>query len=273
MSTGGLAQPQVDPAPTKASPLRPPFSGPRELIRFGPTERAFHWAFAIPLLGLLLSGLPLSFPLLRSWINGYTTEIGLRLHLVCGAAWILAPALVLLIGDRTALARVRSDLFVIVGEEWSWLRQLPRWLAGLPCEMRGVGRFNAGQKLNALFVAVTSGLFLFTGLILWIVWQWPGSGSAGEPLGRVVIGWSRRSHYLLTVLLLAPLLGHIALATVHPRTRESLRGMLFGVVDADWAKRHHPAWYARVCQTATVPEEAATTAGQSSAPRAASPQS
>jgi len=239
----------VDSAGTAGSPPQKfPAHGAREVIRFGATERFFHWAFAIPLLGLLLSGLPLSFPVLRSWINGYSTEIGLRLHLVCSAAWVLSPVLVLMLGDRGALARVSSDLFVIVRQERSWLRQLPRWLAGLPCEMRGVGRFNAGQKLNALFVAMTSALFLVTGVILWVAWQWPGSAAGGQPIVGTVVGWSRRFHYLFTVIMLPPLLGHIALATVHPRTKESLRGMLFGTVDAEWARRHHPVWYGEMCQ-------------------------
>lgn len=169
----------VDSAGTAGSPPQEcPAHGAREVVRFGATERIFHWAFAISLPGLLLSGLPISFPVLRSRISVYSTEIGLRLHLVC-AAWVLSPVLVLMLGDRGALARVSSDLFVIVRQEWSWLRQLPRWLGGLPCEMGGVGRFNAGQKLNALFVAMTSVLFLVTGIILWVAWQWPGSASGG----------------------------------------------------------------------------------------------
>lgn len=241
-----------------------PTQGSREVVRFGATERAFHWAFAIPFLGLLLSGLPLSFPVLRSWINGYSPQVGLRLHLVSGVAWILAPALVMVLGDRRALATAGSDLFAIVGEELSWLRQLPRLLAGMPCEMKGVGRFNAGQKLNALFVAFTSMLFLITGVILWMVWQWPGSDSQGGPLGRALIGWSRRLHYLGTMLVLAPLLGHIVLATVHPRTKESLRGMLFGMVDAEWARAHHPKWYAEACQGPSGPGESVVTETQSS---------
>src|SRR3990172_4549477 len=249
MLRDGAEHSGVDSAGT-AGPPPPgfPAHGAREVVRFGATERIFHWAFAIPLLGLLLSGLPLSFPVLRSWINGYSTEIGLRLHLVCSAAWVLSPVLVLMLGDRGALARVSSDLFVIVRQEWSWLRQLPRWLAGLPCEMRGVGRVNAGQKLNALFVAMTSALFLVTGVILWIVWQSPLFVSTGGSGSSAIIGWSRLLHYLLTVLMLVPLLGHIVMATVHPRTKESLRGMLFGVVDADWARAHHPVWYSEICR-------------------------
>lgn len=248
--------------------LHRPVHGSREVVRFGATERAFHWAFAIPFLGLLLSGLPLSFPVLRSWINGYSPEIGLRLHLVSGAAWILAPALVVVLGDRRALATAGSDLFVIVREEWLWLRQLPLLLAGLPCEMMGVGRFNAGQKLNGLFVATTSALLAITGAILWIAWQSPGFVSTGEPAGRAIMGWSQWLHSLLTVLILAPLLGHIVLATVHPRTKESLRGMLFGRVDAGWARAHHPRWYAEICHGLASPGESVVTGAQSSSLRA-----
>ena len=249
MSRGGSQQSGVDAARTGDSALQNSLThGTREVIRFGATERAFHWAFAIPFLGLLLSGLPLSFPVLRTWITGYSPEIGVRLHLVCGVAWLLGPALVVVFGDRRALAMAASDLFVIVRRELSWLRQLPRWLTGLACEMRGVGRFNAGQKLNGLFVAMTSVLFAVTGVILWIVWQSPGSVSTGGLLGQAIVGWSRYLHYLLTVLMLAPLLGHIALAAVHPRTKESLRGMLFGAVDAEWARKHHPVWYSGICR-------------------------
>ncbi len=188
----------------------------------------------------------------------------MRLHLVCGVAWLLGPALVLCFGNRRALATAAFDLFVITGGEVSWLRQLPRWLAGLACEMRGVGRFNAGQKLNGLFVAMTSVLFAITGVILWIVWQSPGLSEIGWPLSKAIVGWSRLLHYLLTLLMVAPLLGHIALATVHPRTKESLRGMLFGTVNADWARAHHPKWYAETCQGPSGQRESVVTEAQSS---------
>ncbi|MGH7432593.1 MAG: cytochrome b/b6 domain-containing protein [Candidatus Methylomirabilales bacterium] len=229
--------------------------GQNEVVRFSATERAFHWAFALPFLGLLLSGLPLSFPILRSWITGYSLQIGVRLHLVCAVAWLLAPALVVMFGDRRVLARVVADLFVILRNEWRWLRQSLRWLAGLACDMRGVSRFNAGQKLNAWLVAVGSLIFVITGIILWIAWQWPGVVATTGVLTRESVEWSRRPHYLLTILMLAPLLGHIVLATIHPRTKGSLRGMLFGVVDAEWAREHHPVWFAQTHQARRAPGE------------------
>ncbi len=247
--------------------VKPSMQSAQDVVRFSATERAFHWAFAIPFLGLLLSGLPLSFPGLRSWITGYTLKIGVRLHLVCAVAWILGPVLVVVLGDRRALASVASDLFVLVRGELSWVHQLPRWLSGLPCKMQGVGRFNAGQKVNGLFVALASSVFGLTGGVLWVIWQWSGLAPTPVPLTRAILEGSRWLHYAFTLLILAPLLGHIALATVHPRTRESLRGMVFGAVDGEWARSHHPAWYAELNMQRSGSVNPGTVEAPSSLPR------
>jgi formate dehydrogenase subunit gamma len=217
-------------------------------VRFGGTERAFHWSFALPFLGLLLSGLPLGFPALRSWIDGYTPEIGMRLHLACGVALFLLPGLVIAFGDRKALRATASDLFTIARHEYAWLGQLPRWLAGLSCRMEHIGKFNAGQKANARLVAAASLLLATTGILLWVRWQWPGGVVRGHGMVRTLVDWSGRLHLALTLFILAPLAGHILLATVHPRTKASFRGMLFGVVDGEWAREHHPAWYVEACR-------------------------
>lgn len=234
------------------SSTHPP--GQKEVLRFSATERAFHWAFALPFLGLLLSGLPLSFPNVRSWITGYTLQIGVRLHLACAVAWVLAPSLVVMFGDRRVLAEAAVDLFVIIRTELKWLRQSLRWLAGFACEMEDVGRFNAGQKLNAWLVSFGSVILGVTGIALWIAWQWPDPVTAARALTADRVEWSRRLHYLVTLIMLAPLLGHISLATIHPRTNGSLRGMLVGVVDAEWARHHHPLWFARVRRAAPAPD-------------------
>lgn len=49
-------------------------------------------------------------------------------------------------------------------------------------------------------------------------------------------------HDALTYVLGFLVVGHIALATLHPRTRPALRGMLDGRVPAEWAARHYPRW-------------------------------
>ena len=40
------------------------------------------------------------------------------------------------------------------------------------------------------------------------------------------------------------LVGHLYLALIHPATRQALRGITLGTVDAQWAERHHPKWAA-----------------------------
>jgi len=211
--------------------------------RFTPSERTLHWAFAVLYLSLLGTGLPLLVSGLRLWIRGYTPVIGLRLHLACAALWLLAVLLVILLGDRNTLRRTGRELATFAPTDRRWLRSFPRWLAAGATERRridaAVGRFNAGQKVNALFTAITAALLLATGVALVpleggvLVHGLTGAGS--------VEAW-RLVHRWLTWLVLLPIAGHIVLAVVFPATRPSLPGMLSGHVDRDWAALHHPHW-------------------------------
>jgi cytochrome b subunit of formate dehydrogenase len=216
------------------------------IVRFSPSERALHWGFGLLYLSLLATGLPLMFPALRGWIRGYTPAVGFRLHLACAVLWVVVMLAVIALGDRRALGRTWRELTAFGRADGTWLRAFPRWLvagAAKRAELDGeVGRFNGGQKLNALFVALTSGLLLLTGLALVPI--------NGVLLGVIVTGpgstelW-RGAHSWLTLLVLLPLAGHVFLALAFPPTRPSLRGMLAGTVARDWASRHYPRWCAR----------------------------
>lgn len=222
-----------------------PIAGKERLLRFTLTERAFHWGFAVWYLALLATGLPLMLPGLRPWIYGWTRVVGVRLHLVSAVSWVVVPALVLALGDRRALRGAARDLTGFCPGDWAWLRRFPRWLLGRSPEWPDVDRFNAGQKLFALFTVGTSVLLLFTGLALWPL------GDSGAVLGDFVAdsgsvrGW-RYGHAFLTLVVALPVAWHIVLALVHPRTRPSIVGMLIGWVDAAWAAVEHPRWFARV---------------------------
>jgi formate dehydrogenase subunit gamma len=213
------------------------------IARFSATERALHWSFAVLYLALLASGLPLMFPELRGWIRGYAPVVGFRLHLACAALWIVVTLAVIALGDRRALGCTWRELMTFVREDATWLRAFPRWLvAGSAARTRidaEVGRFNGGQKLNAMFVLVTSGLLLITGLALVPI---NGALLAALVTGAGGVGWWRLAHSWLTILVLLPLAGHVLLALAFPPTRPSLHGMLSGVVDRGWASRHHPRW-------------------------------
>jgi formate dehydrogenase subunit gamma len=213
------------------------------IVRFTPSERAFHWVFAVGYLALLVSGLPLMFTLLRPLIRGYTPVIGLRLHLACGVLWLVATLAAVVLANRRVLGRAWRDLTTFERGDTAWLRRFPRWLtADAATRARldvGVGRFNAGQKVNAIFTAVTTGLLLLSGLVLVPVGDVP---LATHLTGAASVTSWQTAHRWLTLLILLPLAGHIFLAVVFPPTRPSLSGMLGGEVDATWAEAHHPRW-------------------------------
>lgn len=121
------------------------------------------------------------------------------------------------------------------GADRRFLRDLPRWLRNHPEAGGEVGRFNGGQKLNTLVTGLSLLLATGTGLFLWI---FPPRSTLGAVLAFL--------HEGTTYILLPMVAGHLYMALVHPRSRESLRGILFGFVDADWASRQHPRWYQEV---------------------------
>jgi len=211
--------------------------------RFTASERLWHWAFALGYLALLASGLPLTFEGLRGLIRDYTPVIGVRLHLAFAALWLAAPLAVVLLGDRRALARAWRDLVTFAPGDGAWLRSLPRWLAGGARERaridRAVGRFNAGQKLNAIFTAATAGLLLLTGLALVPLHGSPLVAWCGTP---ALVHAVAAAHRWLSLVVVVPIAAHVFMAAAFPATRPSLSGMLTGDVDREYAARHHPRW-------------------------------
>ena len=214
-------------------------------LRFSASERLLHWSFALGYLALLVSGLPLMFPALRGLIRGYTPVVGVRLHLAAAVVWVAATLAVVALGDRRRLRATWRELSRLGRADAAWLQHFPRWLVTAPPERarldRGVARFNAGQKVNALFTAVTAALLLVTGLALMPA-ATDGTSVAALLTGPASVGWWSSAHRGLTVLVLLPVAGHIYLASLHPPTRPALGGMLDGRVGADWAAAHHPRW-------------------------------
>jgi len=92
-----------------------------------------------------------------------------------------------------------------------------------------LGKFNAGQKLNAAFTAGAIVVMLGTGVILRWYHPWPLSWRTGATL----------VHDWLAVAIVIVVLGHIRFALADP---EALRSMIHGRVTRAWAKRSAPAW-------------------------------
>ncbi|MFD6174850.1 cytochrome b/b6 domain-containing protein [Streptomyces coeruleorubidus] len=94
---------------------------------------------------------------------------------------------------------------------------------------RPAGKFNAGQKLYASWIAGATLVMLGTGLMMWFTQLTP-------------LLWRTSAtfvHDWLALTIGIVLAGHIGMALADP---ESRRGMRTGSVSREWADREHPLW-------------------------------
>jgi formate dehydrogenase subunit gamma len=206
-------------------------AAPRRVERFTRTERAVHWVQAIGFLLLLITGFVLALPQFEGMIGH--RELLREIHLTSAFLFAFGPTIVALSGDRASLGR---DVRAVD----NWDADDLRWLVPFPIlRLFGVrtppqGRFNAGQKLNAIFVAWSTLTFVVTGFILWQNRRFPLD----------IVSKSNDVHTLLAYVALAAFLGHLFLATIYPPTRPAFRAITEGTVDEAWAVKHHPKWVA-----------------------------
>ena len=193
----------------------------RLVQRFTLTERLLHWVHASAFFVLLGSGLVLYIPALSRAIA--RRPLLKDIHFWTGVSWAGALTLIILLGNRRALARTIREIDVFDRDD-------RRFLAGNTRVAQG--RFNAGQKVNAILTASFAVLFAISGFLLWY----------GERDTRFRLAGTVFLHDSLMYVSLVLVTGHLYLALIHPTTRHSLRGMTTGKVREDWARRHHAKW-------------------------------
>ncbi|MEU9449248.1 cytochrome b/b6 domain-containing protein [Streptomyces sp. NPDC048277] len=94
---------------------------------------------------------------------------------------------------------------------------------------RPAGKFNAGQKIYANWIAGATLVMLGTGLLMWFTHLAP-------------LMWRTSAtfvHDWLALTIGVVLAGHIGMAMADPEAR---RGLRTGKVSREWAKREHPLW-------------------------------
>jgi formate dehydrogenase gamma subunit len=212
--------------PPKA-PARPP--APDRLLRFDRIERAVHWANALLFGALIVTGAALYLePIGRIFGRRHLVE---EIHVYCGLA-LPVPVLLALAGRWGR--GLRADLHRL--NRWSstdrtWLRlttrprlERHRRRAKLP-----IGKFNAGQKLNAAFIAGSILVMLGTGSIMRWYYPWPLAWRTGATF----------VHDWLALGLGVVIIGHVMFALAD---RDALRSMFRGTISRAWARRHAPGW-------------------------------
>ena len=212
-----------------ATTRRPEAVPAGEISRFDRTERAVHWASAALFLILIVTGAAL-------YLQPLDALIGRRalvedVHVWSGIALPL-PLLVGLAGPwNDALRRDlrRFNRWSRADRLWMGVAFRSRAEKELQRKELELGKFNAGQKLNAAWTAGAGLVMLGTGLIMRWYHPWPLAWRTGATF---VHDWIALGIVVVAV-------GHIGMALRHP---EAMASMLHGRVTRRWARREAPAW-------------------------------
>ena len=194
---------------------------PASLVRFTKAERWVHRATGLLMGTCLVTAFVLYYgPVSLAVGHRHTVEL---IHVWAGYA-LAAPLLLGLLSSA-----YRADLRVLnrfTREDWRWLRSKNRRDGSFE-----VGKFNAGQKLNAALTAGSIVVLLGTGTLMF----WTGLVRLAWRTGATFV----HDWFALGLGLLV--LGHLWFAISDPEARE---GMRTGRVRRSWAKKEHPAWAA-----------------------------
>jgi formate dehydrogenase subunit gamma len=189
------------------------------VLRFTASERAFHWLVAIAFFILFFTGLLMG-------KHGSFHSAMYTLHLASAAVLVAGIGVIVLGGDRRALSRTRQELGSLDTIDREWLARVPAAVFKRSPEMPA-GRFNAGQKLNFLLVAVLFAALFVSGLGLIVMGSHPVNPAF------------KTAHVVAAYLAIILVAGHLYMALVNPSTRPALGGMISGSVDAAWVRKYH----------------------------------
>ena len=207
---------------------RPSPEGTEEpsLLRFDAVERGAHWLLALMFVTLILTGAALYI----SWLVELVGRRRLveRVHVDVGLALPL-PLLVSLAGSWGK--GLRQDIRRLnrwSADDQTWLYNVRHLRAPRGLQ---VGKFNAGQKLNAAFTVGAGLVMLMTGSMMHWKYDFGNDWLTGATFVHGVLA------YALTIVVV----GHILMALLHP---QALKSIFTGKVSRRWAAEHAPLWLA-----------------------------
>lgn len=206
-------------APTGTA-TRPDPSG--RIRRFSTAERMVHRATGYLMLVCLLSAACLYFGPLAQAVG--RRHLMVTVHEWSGISLPLPFLLGLFSADFRADLR-RLNRFAVYDRQW--LRAVRRRRKAP--EARPAGKFNAGQKIYAGWIAGAVLVMMFTGLLMWFMGLLPFISRTSAIFVHDLLAWA------ITFVVL----GHMRKAFEDPEAR---LGMRTGYVSPSWVERHHSRW-------------------------------
>ncbi len=198
--------------------------------RFSVSSRWVHWLTALFMIVCILTAFVLYNGSIAVIVgHRYVVE---QIHVYSGFA--LPVPLIAGIVSRSYRDDARR-LNRFTPRDWAWLRSGTRRDGTIE-----VGKFNAGQKLNASLSAGSIGVLLISGVVMYFTNWAPLSWRSGATF---VHDWFALAVGLLVV-------GHLWMALKDP---SAMDGMRTGRVPLRWARREHGGWAREVAGEPPAP--------------------
>lgn len=210
--------------------------------RFSVGERVTHWVHTLSFFVLLLTGLVVFSPKFH-FITALTGGVeGARIiHRAAGIVFGFVSLVIFFIGDRTSFIRWLKEITFFQKSDIKFLQGFAQEFMGGHPELPEQGRFNAGQKINSLMVLVVGTILTITGFMMWFA----------EAIPLEIIRWAYPLHDLAALGMTAVIIAHMYLGLLHPGSKESIHGMIYGTITRTFAKTHHALWYREVTKEST----------------------
>lgn len=191
--------------------------------RFSTSERVLHWIVSAGFFTLLLTGLGLYSRLFNGYFNMFGGgQNAILIHKIAGVIFFFSSLYMFL--------NHRKDVSHFDADDKLWIDRSGGYLSRDASHFN-IGKYNPGQKVFAIFIALATLTLGVTGLFIWAPTAFP----------RWVVQLSLMTHGLMFVGAVMFMVAHVYLATIgNPGTLEA---MLYGDVRKKWARRHHPKWF------------------------------
>lgn len=201
---------------------------PARVPRFDLAERILHWVNAA-LWGVLLTTAAILY------VGPLSAAVGRRelirqIHVICGLCLPLPLACALAGSWRHGLVADLRRLNRWDDTDRRWMRSLGR------DPFLKLGKFNAGQKVNAAIVGGAIPVMLATGSVMKWFHYFPVDWRTGATF---VHDWTAIGLFVLITV-------HVAKALSEP---EALWSMVRGWVPGSWAARYRARWYDEVTRS------------------------
>ncbi|MZE68804.1 cytochrome b/b6 domain-containing protein [Streptomyces sp. SID5789] len=192
------------------------------VLRFGCVQRVVHRTTACLMLICLVTAACL-------YLGPLAQLVGRR-HIVAAVhEWsgisLPLPTLLGLIHPSFRADLQRLNRFAVYDRQW--LRAVRRRRTSP--QARPAGKFNAGQKIFAGWIAGAVVVMMLTGLLMWFSGALPAISRTSAIFVHDWLAW----------MITAVIIGHVRKAHKDPEAR---LGMRSGYVSAPWAVRNHPRW-------------------------------